>query len=256
MAAATETLELLRAYADAGDLGARDKLVANYSPLVRKLCNRFRSSREPREDLFQVGVIGLLNAIEKFDLRQGTKFSSLAIPEVLGAILNYLMDHGSTVKVPRVLRQKRLKVDRSLETLPVELERWPTTAEVGEACDMDDAEVNAAMKLAHEVQPRSLDEQMNSEESEDGFTLADFIGRVDEGFDNTLDRIIVKAALESLPTRERRVMRLRFYKGMSQTQTARAIEVSQMHVSRLERRALMRLRPYVQVEASPRPRSA
>ena len=251
MVAATETLELLRAYADAGDLGARAQLVANYGPLVRKLCNRFRSSRESQEDLFQVGVIGLLNAIEKFDPLQGTRFSSLAIPEVLGAILNYLRDHGSLVKVPRVLRQNRLRVDRSLETLPVELGRWPTTAELAEACDMDDAEVDAAMKLAHEVDPRSLDEQMGSEESGDGFTLADFVGRLDEGFDHTLDRIAVKAALDSLPTRERRVMRLRFYKGMSQTQTAKAIEVSQMQVSRLERGALMKLRPYVQIETSP-----
>lgn len=98
---ATQTLKLLEAYRETADPGAREQLVSNYVPLVRRLCRRFRTSREPQEDLFQIGMIGLLNAIEKFDPERGTSFSSLAIPEVLGAILNYLRDHGSLIKGKR-----------------------------------------------------------------------------------------------------------------------------------------------------------
>ena len=98
-----KTLELLESYRVTGDLEARERLVANYIPLVRRLCRRFLTSREPQEDLFQTGMIGLLNAITKFDPERGTSFSSLAIPEILGAILNYLRDHGGLIKVPRAL---------------------------------------------------------------------------------------------------------------------------------------------------------
>ena len=101
MATATETLELLEVYRQTGDTGARDELVANFIPLVRRLCWRFQASGEPQEDLFQVGALGLLNAITKFDPSYGTSFTSLAIPEVLGAILNYLRNHGTLLKVPR-----------------------------------------------------------------------------------------------------------------------------------------------------------
>ena len=98
---ATGTLQLLAAYRDGGDARAREQLVVNYMPLVRSLCRRFHSSREPQDDLFQTGMVGLLNAIAKFDPDRGTSFASLAIPEVLGAILNHLRDHGSLMKVPR-----------------------------------------------------------------------------------------------------------------------------------------------------------
>ena len=100
--------ELLESYRITGDVGPREQLVANYVPLVRRLCRRFLTSREPQEDLFQTGMLGLLSAIAKFDPDRGTSFSSLAIPEILGAILNYLRDHGSLIKVPRALRRNKL----------------------------------------------------------------------------------------------------------------------------------------------------
>ena len=118
-----EAIRLLKIYRETGDVSAREQLVANYVPLVRSLCRRFRTSREPQEDLVQVGMIGLLNAIEKYDPARGTSFSSLAIPEVMGAILNYLRDHGSLVRVPRDIRRNKLAMDKASDALAPTLGR-------------------------------------------------------------------------------------------------------------------------------------
>ena len=243
---ATETLRLLEAYSEARDRHARDQLVANYEPLVRKICRRFRRSSTPQEDLFQVGLIGLLNAIERFDSRYGASFSSLAIPEVLGCILNHLRDHGSLMKVPRGLRRKKLMVDRVSEGLAPHLGHWPTVSELAQACELPEEDIHAALELGHAGNPRSLDESLNVEGAEESVTLSDFVGRDDKGFDLSLDRMTLEAALDTLPVREKTILILRFYQGMSQRQTAERVEVSQMHVSRLERSALMKLRLIVQ----------
>ncbi len=243
---AKQTLKLLETYRETSDPGAREQLVTNYVPLVRRLCRRFRTSREPQEDLFQIGMIGLLNAIEKFDPERGTSFSSLAIPEVLGAILNYLRDHGSLIKIPRTLRRNKLTLDKMAENLASSLGRWPSMKELSEACDLTETEINAAAELGRIGDPRSLDESVDSDDAEGSATLAEYVGSIDEEFDLSLDRLTLATALDTLPDREKNILQLRFYKGMSQRQIAEQIEISQMHVSRLERAALQKLRNVLQ----------
>ncbi len=240
------TLKLLEAYRETRDSTARETLVSNYAPLVRRLCRRFRTSREPQEDLFQIGMIGLLNAIEKFDPERGASFSSLAIPEVLGAILNYLRDHGSLIKVPRTLRRNKLTIDKMAESLASSLGRWPTVEELAEACDLTLENINAASELGRIGDPRSLDENVETDDSDGSVTLSEYIGAVDAGFDRSLDRLTLATALDTLPAREKMILRLRFYRGMSQRQIAQRIQISQMHVSRLERGALQKLRVVLQ----------
>ncbi len=241
-----DTLRLLASYRETSDVGARAQLVSNYVPLVRRLCRRFRTSREPQEDLFQIGMIGLLNAIEKFDPNRGTSFSSLAIPEVLGAILNYLRDHGSLIKVPRTLRRNKLTIDKVAESMTSSLGRWPTPEELAEACDLSVDEVYAATELGRIGDPRSLDENVESEDADGSVTLAEYVGSEDDEFDLSLDRLTLATALDTLPDREKTILQLRFYKGMSQRQIAERISISQMHVSRLERAALQKLRQVLQ----------
>ena len=243
---AAETLKLLECYRTTSDVSAREQLVTNYVPLVRRLCRRFRTSREPQEDLFQIGMIGLLNAIEKFDPERGTSFSSLAIPEILGAILNYLRDHGSLIKVPRTLRRNKLTIDKVSESLASSLGRWPNAAELAEACDLTDREIADATELGRIGDPRSLDENVESDDTDGSVTLAEYVGKVDTGFDLSLDRLTLATALDTLPIREKNILTLRFYKGMSQRQIADRIDISQMHVSRLERGALQKLRLVLQ----------
>ena len=204
---ASETLALLATYRASGDASVRATLVANYEPLVRRLCRKFSSSREPQDDLFQVGMIGLLNSIEKFDPHRGSSFSSLAIPEIMGAILNYLRDHGSLLKIPRGVRCNKLTMDKTSEGIATTLGRWPSTAEIAEACDLTHDEVVEAAVLGRIGDPRSLD---------------------------------------TLPEREKLILQLRYFRALSQRQTADIISISQMHVSRLERAALNKLRLVLQ----------
>jgi len=241
-ATVSQTLRLLEAYNEAGDAQARDELVANYAPLVRRMCKKFRASSEPQEDLFQVGVIGLLRPIEKFDPGYNTSFASFAIPEVLGAILNHLRDHGSLIKMPRALRQKMLSADRVSGRLVVRLGRWPTVAELAAECVLTEDEIYDAIELGYRREPRSLDETVEGEDGESGLALSDTVGHEDIQFDVSLDRMTLAAALSTLPARERKIVILRYYSGMSQAQTARRIKVSQMHVSWLGRGALSKLR--------------
>ena len=240
IASAAETARLLRAVRLGGDLGAREQLVANYVPLLRSLCRRFRDSREPQEDLFQVGAIGLLNAIDKFEPERGASFSSLAIPEILGAILNFLRDHGSILKVPRKIRKNRLALDRAVDALVPSLGRWPTALELAEACKLSEKEALEAMELGRVGRPRSLDEKMDPDDP-DGATLSECVGAEDDSFELSLDLMTLAAEMQRLPARERKVLRLRYYGELSQARIAEIIGVSQVHVSRLERSALRRL---------------
>ena len=237
-----ETPRLLAAYKETGDRNARDQLVVNYTPLVRSLCRRFRKSREPQEDLLQIGMIGLLNAIEKFDPGRGTSLSSLAIPEILGAILNYLRDHGSLIKVPRDIRRKKLTVDKMSESLASSIGHWPTVTELVSACDLTEAEVLEAAELSRIGDPRSLDQPLDTHGADGGFTLLECVGREDVEYDLSLNRLTLAKALDTLPARERTILNLRFHKELSQRQIAERIKISQMHVSRLERGALQKLR--------------
>ena len=242
----SETLRLLAAYSQDNDAGAREQLVTNYVPLVRSICWRFRRSREPQEDLFQVGLIGLLNAIDKFDPRQGTSFSTLAIPEVLGAILNYLRDHSNLIKVPRKLRRNKLAVDKASDSMAPSLGHWPSVHELAERCDLSEDEINEVIMLTRTGDPRSLDERIDHIDAGSPAALSDFVGFEDSQFEVSLDRIALAAALNSLPVRERMILKLKFYQGLSQRQIAEMIDVSQMHVSRLERAALVKLRMFMQ----------
>lgn len=242
MATVDETKQLLRAYRTQGDAAARDRILENYVPLVKRVCSRFRGSQEPQDDLLQVGMIGLLNAIEKFDPSYGTAFTSLAIPEVLGSILNYLRDHGSLLKVPRGLRKNKLTVYRVGEELTSWLGRSPTTAELALATSLTEREVTEAQRFGRTGEPRSLDAPVETLESGGSCTLADILGGDDDELEFSDDRLDLEDAMKSLTDRERSILLLRFHKSLSQRQAAKVIGISQMHVSRLERAALSKLR--------------
>lgn len=237
-----ETLVLLETYHATGDMDIKEQLVTKYLPLVRSLCRRFRASRESQDDLVQVGVIGLLNAIDKFDTTRGNRFSSLAIPEVLGIILNYLRDHGEAIRMPRVLRKNKLAIDRLSESLACMLGHWPTPTEVASACHLTEEEIEKATEAGRTVDIRSLDQALRPDDSESGFSLSDCLGHDDQEFELSLNRIVLHQAMDTLPVREKRILKLRFFDGLSQRQTAQRIDISQMHVSRLERDAIQKLR--------------
>ena len=223
------------------DPEVRNRMVEEYLPLVSRLCRRFGHIGEPHEDLFQVGSIGLLKAIEKFDVTRGINFKSYAIPVVLGEIKNYLRDHGWALKVPRKLQTHRLAVARAVEALEQSLGRSPIASEIAEKAELSQDEVMDAFELGRCSNPVSLDAEYENDD-EDGTTLIEQLGREDPLFHNLGDRMDLDDALNGLPEREKAIILLKFYADLPQTEVAKRLGISQMHVSRLQRLALGKLK--------------
>jgi RNA polymerase sigma-B factor len=230
---------LLVAYHRDGDREARDRVLTEMLPLVRSLAARYAGRGEPLEDLVQVGTVGLINAVERFDVDRGVEFTTFAVPTVLGEIRRHFRDRTWAMNVPRRLKELGVKLSRVLDDLTGELGRAPTVAELAEATGADEEEVIDALDSSHAYSLRSLDAPV-SESRED--TLAEALGFDDEAFDRVADGSVVSEGLAALDERERRIVELRFYREMTQAQIAAELGISQMHVSRLLRRSLAAMR--------------
>ena len=230
----------------------RAQIVSNYTPMVRNICRRYQSPNESPDDLLQIGMIGLLNAIEKFDPNYGASFTSVAIPEIRGILLNHFRDHGTLVKIPRSMRRNRLMNDKVATSLAVSLGHWPNDEELAQICDLSEDEVHKAKALSQGWNPRSLDEVVESGDGESRLPLSELLGSEDEGFDAVLDRLFLATALDTLADREKKILRFRILESMSRRQVAELVGISQMHVSRLERSALKQLKQAFQMRYADR----
>jgi RNA polymerase sigma-B factor len=229
---------LLCAYRD-GDLAARDELVEQLLPLAQRLASRYRHSSEEREDLEQVAYVGLLKAIERADPTRGPLLR-FAIPTILGELKRHFRDHGWTMRVPRSLQERFLVVGEAVDELTTSLGRSPTPSDVAEATGLTREEVVEALDAATAYSPVALDAPRRSGEGDDG-TLADGVGRIDGAYELVDAVEALSPALAALDPREREILRLRFGEDLTQSEIAKRVGISQMHVSRLLRRALDRL---------------
>lgn len=220
----------------------RDYMIEKYLPLVRRLVWKFNHSGEPLEDLVQVGAVGLLKAIDKFDPTRGVRFESYAIPVIVGEVKNYFRDHGWAVKVPRKLQAQWLSVRKAVESLEQSLGRPPNIHEIVEATGFNQEEVMDALELVSQANPLSLDIEHQGDEGEEGYTLVDSLGYEDPGFEEVIDHFYLTEALAELNAQEKTIIHLKFYGGLSQTQVGARMGISQMHVSRLQRTAISKLR--------------
>lgn len=226
-----------------GGVAIHERLVVEeYMPLVRRLCRKFSGSGEPLEDLIQVGSIGLLRAIRKYDPTRANKFVTYAVPVIVGEIKNHLRDHGWAVKVPRKLQTHRLAVQRTLEYLNQALGRTPNIQDIAEATGLTQEEVLDTFEVGNYGKPLSLDDEYFNNDSKDPSSLIDYLGSDDPHFDRMSDRADLANILTSLDKRERAIIYMKFYAGLSQTQIANRLGLSQMHVSRLQRNALSKLK--------------
>ncbi|MBC8139837.1 MAG: SigB/SigF/SigG family RNA polymerase sigma factor [Armatimonadetes bacterium] len=222
------------------DTELRDRLVMYHQRLVRSLAGRFSGTGELLEDLIQVGNIGLINALDRFDATQGTRFSTYATPTILGEIKRYFRDKSATIKVPRWLQELSHHVRREQHILSQETGRPPTPAEIAERMEMSEADIRMALESGEVSSPLSLDSQMDM--ATDTASLFDLIGRPDAGLSEFEAYGDLRSAMQTLHPREREVISLRFFDEMSQAKIAKQLDISQMHVSRLQQRALRRLR--------------
>jgi RNA polymerase sigma-B factor len=225
---------LLVAYLENGDVQARDRLVEELMPLVRSLANRYAGRGEPTEDLVQVGAIGLVKAIDRFELEKGVELSTYAVPTIVGEIRRHFRDRTWGVHVPRRLKELSMRLSRTRDELSAELGRSPTVAELAEAAGVDEEEAIDALEASKAYAPRSLDQPHDDDERPPLPGLAD----EERGYAALERGSVVRQGLDALDERERRIVVLRFLRGMSQSEIAAEVGISQMHVSRLLRRSL------------------
>lgn len=222
----------------AEDTGARDELVVAFQPLVEYFARRFAGRGEPIEDLTQVANIGLLSAIDRFDPTREVRFATYASATIVGELKRHLRDRAWTIRVPRPLQELGLRLNRLVPQLSQELGRSPTIQELAERSDSQPEEVLEAMDAAQAYSTASLDAPIG----EGGRSPMESIGGDDPSLELVERWTAISPAIKDLPDRERRVLYLRFFSGMSQSEIAEEIGVSQMHVSRILTQTLERLR--------------
>ncbi|WP_338672880.1 SigB/SigF/SigG family RNA polymerase sigma factor [Streptomyces sp. SCSIO 30461] len=223
----------------------RNQLVRMHLPLVEHLARRFRNRGEPLDDLTQVATIGLIKSVDRFDPERGVEFSTYATPTVVGEIKRHFRDKGWAVRVPRRLQELRLSLTTATAELSQQHGRSPTVHELAERLGISEEEVLEGLESANAYSTLSLDVPDTDDESP---AVADTLGAEDEALEGVEYRESLKPLLEDLPPREKRILLLRFFGNMTQSQIAQEVGISQMHVSRLLARTLAQLREKLLVE--------
>jgi RNA polymerase sigma-B factor len=236
---ATHDRELLRRYHEDGDASAREELVNRHLPLVRSLARRYAGRGESLEDIEQVGAIGLIKAIDRYELSREVALTTYATPNVVGEIKRHFRDKGWAIRVPRALQELNGKMGPTIERLTSKMGRSPSIAEIAAEFQTSTEQVLEALEAGSAYAPLSLSAGPSGDDELDPMET---IGSDDEEFDRSDDRTSLEPALAALPEREREILRMRFEDGLTQTQIADRIGISQMHVSRLIRRSLERMR--------------
>ena len=251
-----ELERLLCEYAVSRNPQLRDTLILHHQRLVRSIAVRFVGGDETLEDLIQVGNIGLINALDRYDPRQGTRFSTYATPTILGEIRRHFRDKAVGIKIPRWLQELQQAVRRVSNELALVLGQPPTPQEIALRLEVSEEHVLLAMESQEVSNLVSLDSHLDNRSTLDSATLMDLVGKVDRllfEFESFAD---LRNALSTLETREREVIAMRFYHELSQAKIAERLDISQMHVSRLQKRALRQLRDFLADAPPAAPRRA
>jgi RNA polymerase sigma-B factor len=230
---------LIRYHAD-GDLGAREELVERLLPLARDLALRYSYTHEPVDDLMQVASLGLVKAIDRFEPARGTKFTSYAAPTILGELKRHFRDKGWALHVPRGLQERVTAVNGETDALSKKLGRSPKPGEVANGLSLSVAEVLEAGEAGASYEATSLNAPV-ANDGEESATLVDLLTSEDSGYELVERRDAIARAWKALSEAERRVLQLRFMHDLTQREIGERMGYSQMHVSRLLRRALSRL---------------
>lgn len=231
-----EARALLQAYCETGDPAARERLIELHLPLVRALARRYANCGERVEDLVQVGCIGLIEAIDRFDPGRGSELASFAVPTIAGEIKRHLRDRASTVRIPRRLAELNGRLRPHRASLAAELSRTPTLSELARDAGVGEGEAAEAIAIDRVRAVVSFPAADGAHGELGGAIL------VEDAFDSCNDRLLLAAGFRTLDERERRILHLRYFAGLSQAEIARELGISRIHVSRLIRSSLERLR--------------
>lgn len=241
------TRELFRLYKEKGDEAARDQLIVSHLNLVRFLASKFKNRGEPLDDLIQVGTIGLIKAIDRFDPERGLEFTTYATPTIMGELKRHFRDKGWSVRVPRRLQELSAKVNQVTDELTVELQRSPSVDEIAAKIGVGAEEILEAMESSGAYTSVSL-EAGGSSDDDEAPALIDRFGTEDEDLAASDDRMIIDEAIKDFSPREQEIIRMRFIDGLTQVEIAKKLGVSQVQVSRLLRRTLRKIQDKIDPE--------
>jgi len=242
---------LLRRYHEQGDLQAREQLIEQYMSLVRSLARRYSYRGEQFDDLIQIGSIGLIKAIDRFDLSRSVELTTYATPNIIGEIKRHFRDRGWAVRVPRGLQELNVKLSKLVEQLTVQLGRSPTIPELAKAAGVEEEEVLEALESGRAYTALSLSQGGGQEDGEELDPL-ETLGEIEHEYEVSENRAVLAPGFRVLDERERAILHLRFFEGLTQSQIAQQVGISQMHVSRLIRRALEKIREEIASDESPK----
>lgn len=242
--------QLIKSYQLHQDEDAQKQLVLQYHNLVEVLARKYSKGRSFHEDIFQVGMLGLLGAIRRYDESFGKSFEAFAVPTIIGEIKRFLRDKTWSVHVPRRIKELGPKIKSTVEELTTKLQRSPQVFEIANALDVSEEEVLEAMEMGKSYQALSVDHSIEADSDGGTVTLLDMVGMVDQGYERIDQKLLLEKALYILTERERQIIQFTYLDNLSQKETGDRLGISQMHVSRLQRRAIKKLRECIQVDVN------
>ncbi len=245
-----EVLRWIALYQSTEDDEAQTKLVIHYQYLVESIARKYSNGKSNYDDIVQVGMLGLLGAIRRFDSNVGRSFEAFAVPTIVGEIKRFLRDKTWDVHVPRRIKELGPRIKTTVEALTIELQRSPSIKEIADQIEVEEEEVLEAMEMSRSYQALSMNHSIESDSDGSTVTLFDIIGKNDDGFEMTNKRMIVSDAMEVLNDREKQIIKLTYLEQLSQKEVGERLGISQMHVSRIQRKAIKKLQEVILASGS------
>jgi RNA polymerase sigma-B factor len=236
-----EVLSWIAEYQEHESDEAQTKLVLHYQQLVESIARKYSHGKSYYDDIVQVGMLGLLGAIRRFDPSFGRSFEAFAVPTIVGEIKRFLRDKTWDVHVPRRIKELGPRIKAAVEALTIEFQRSPSISEIASYLEVQEEDVLEAMEMGRSYQALSMDHSIESDSDGSTVTLLDVVGREDDGFEVTNRRMIVADAMSVLNERERQIIQLTYLEQLSQKEAGERLGISQMHVSRIQRKAIKKL---------------
>ncbi|WP_170006306.1 RNA polymerase sigma factor SigB [Bacillus fonticola] len=240
--AAEEVLQWIEAYQQNEDETAQYNLVLHYRPLVESIARKYTRGSHQSEDIAQVGMVGLLGAIRRYDASFEKSFEAFAIPTIVGEMKRFLRDRTWSVHVPRRIKELGPKIKATVEELTIEFQRSPKIPEIADRLKISEEALLEAMEMGQSYQALSVDHTIEADADGGTVTLLDLVGSPDEGYEQVEQRLVLERVYNVLTDREREIIEYTYLQNRSQKETGELLEISQMHVSRLQRRAIKKLR--------------
>lgn len=227
----------------------QEKIVITYSNLVQALARKYSRNGLIHEDLVQVGMIGLLGAISRFDPKFKRSFESFAIPTIIGEIKRYLRDQTWSVHVPRRIKELGPQIKRAVDELTIINQQSPSVQEIAEHLETSEEDILESMEMGRSYQALSVDRKVEADSEGGTVSILDLIGNTDDQYDTVDQRMLLEKVLPILSEQEQQILKCTFFENLSQKETGELLGISQMHVSRLQRRSLKKLREAIPLES-------